>query len=293
MAENEKPKEPLMSFVLKILMVALVIIVGAIILFGFIFQTFDPIQFIINSLGIIIMLGLLALAVKGIISFIKPKPFSPTESFRDSLIRICIKAKPFNVKDLYLRGEDMRTQARWGKIVGLGYLPYLTSRDLRDNNGKPVYERNADNSIIYEKEWSQRHNQFIETPKVKKEIITEKDGDVLIITERNGFPINLFFRGYDIIRAHKRYVSDLIGDIFIKDVNLTPYGEYLYPSKQWQNDVLKIMKENEAQAIITTHRNNLDLVSTTTQMALGGDPTYIKIMTMQSERLTSGLNGGQ
>lgn len=293
MPENEKPKEPLASFILKILMVALVIVVGAIILFGFVFQTFDPIQFIINILGILLMLGLLALAVKGIISFIKPKPFSPTESFRDSLIRICTKAKPFNIKDLYLRGEDMRTYARWGKIVGLGFLPYLTSRDLRDTNGKPVYERNADNSIIYEKEWSQRHNQFIETPKVKKEIITEKDGDVLIITEKNNFPANLFFRGYDIVRAHKRYVSDLVGDIFIKDVNLTPYGEYLYPSKQWQNDVLKIMKENEAQAIITTHRNNLDLVSTTTQMALGGDPTYIKIMTMQSERLTSGLNGGQ
>ena len=99
MPENEKPKEPLASFILKILMVALVIVVGAIILFGFVFQTFDPIQFIINILGILLMLGLLALAVKGIISFIKPKPFSPTESFRDSLIRFCSKAKPYNKKD--------------------------------------------------------------------------------------------------------------------------------------------------------------------------------------------------
>jgi len=49
------------------------------------------------------------------------------------------------------------------------------------------------------------------------------------------------------------------------------------------------MKENEATTVITTHRNNLDLVSTVTQMSLGGDPTFQKIMLAQAERFSSGF----
>lgn len=284
-----KPKEPLGMFILKILFILVLVIIGAIVLFGFVFPDFDIVNFIVNTIGLLLMIFLLGLAIKGLVSFIKPKPFSPTEDFRNSIMRLCKKAKPFNIRNLYLRGEDMRTHAKWGRIQGLGFLPYLTSRQMRDGKGKPVHEKDEEGKIIYEKEWSQEDEEWIEVPKKKFETITEKDGDILIVVDKFNFPMNVFFRGQDIVRAHKKYLSDLIGDVFIKDVNLVPYGEYLYPAKQWQDDIAKIMKENEAQTIVTTHRNNLDLVSNVTQMSLGADPTFQKIMLAQSERLSSGF----
>lgn len=295
MPEEPKAKQPLGMFILKILFVGIIIIIGAIILFGFVWADFDPIEFIFNTIGIILMLGLLSLAVKGLISYLKPKPFSPTDSFRENLIRIAIKAKPFNVKNLYLRGEDMRTYARWGKIRGLGFLPYLTSKPIKDKKGKPIQELDEKGKPIFIKEWSMSEKDFIQVPKYKHEIITEKDGDNLFIVDKYRFPMNLFLRGVDVIRAHRRYCSDLIGDIYIKDVNLVPYGEFLYPAKQWSESIIQLMKENESTTIATTHRNNLDMVSIVTQMSLGSDPTFQKIMLAQSERLSSGLaqQGGQ
>lgn len=285
-----KPKEEGGSQILKILAFVVIIIIGAIVLFGFVWKDIDPISFVINIIGIILMIGLLWLAVKGILSYLKPKPFSPTESFRNDLIRISKKLKPWNVKDLYLRGEDMRTHAKWGRIIGVGFLPYLTSRHVRDEKGKPKYEY-KEGKVVMEKEWSEKHRAFIDVPKPVMETIEEKDGDSLFVVDRNNFPMSLFGGGLDIIRCHKKFHSDIIGDIFIKAVNLVPYGEFLYPSIQWQSDIVKIMKENESHAIIQTHRNNLDLVSNVTQMSLGADPTFQKIMLAQSERLTSGLVG--
>jgi len=285
-----KPKTPLMSILLTIGIIAIIVIIGLIVLFGFVWKTFDPINFIINILGVILMLGLLALAIKGLLSMLKPKPFSPTEDFRTALIRICKKAKPFNVKNLYLRGEDMRTYAKWGKIIGLGFLPYLTSAPMKDERNKPIYERNEQGGIVYEKQWNEKEKDYIQMPKPKYKTITEKDGDVIIVTERAPFPLSLFFRSLDLIRASPEFCSDLIGDIFIKDVNLVPYGEWHYPAKQWQRDIIQIMKENESTAIATTHRNNLDLVSNVTQMSLGSDPTFQKIMMVRSENLSSGLS---
>ena len=307
---NTQAKEPLGSTILKILVVSIVAIIGVMLLFGVIFPGFDPISLLLTGISILLLLAILSLAIKGIISFFDPKPFSPTESFRDTNIRLSKKAKPFNVRDLYLRGEDMRTCAKWGKIEGVGFLPYITSRIQRNEKGKPICEvelvsKGLDESgteifekkVIYEKEWNKYEQNFLEVPKYKYETITEQDGDILFIVkkEKSAF-LSLFNRRVDIVRCHKKYCSDILGDVFIKDVNLVPYGEYLYPAKQWQNDIIKIMKENEAQAIVTTHRNNLDLVSNVTQMSLGADPTFQKIMLAQSERLSSGYNnvgGGQ
>lgn len=287
--QYSKPKEPLGSFLFKVGIIAIIVIIGAIILFGVILKTFDPVNLIINIIGIVLMLALLALAVKGLISFLKPKPYSPMEDFRTQLIRVCQKLKPFNIYNLYLRGEDMRTNAKWGKIIGLGFLPYVSSKPVRDRAGKFEYERDYEGKIILERKWDDNLREYIKVPKIRHEKIIEKDGDVVFIVRKHNFPMNLFIRDVDIVRANKRLTSDLIGDVFIKDVNLVPYGEFLYPARQWQADILKIMKENESSAIAMTHRNNLDLVSQTTQMSLGADPTFQKIMMAQSERLSSGL----
>jgi len=288
-ANYQKPKASIWDSVFKVGVLLIIAIIGGIVLFGFIWKDFDPVSFIINILGLLLMLFLLGLAIKGVLSFIQPKPFSPTEDFRTSLIRISKKAKPFNVKNLILRGEDMRTFAKWGKIIGVGFLPYISFTPQKSEQGKVIYETDKDGNIIYDRTWSQQEERYIEIPKPKYEYITEKDGDVLIVTERYGFPLNLFFRDLDLIRANPKYLSDLIGDVFIKDVNLVPYGEYLYPAKQWQDTIIRIMKQNEDTTVVTTHRNNLDYVSTVTQMSLGLDPTFQKIMLSQAERLSSGF----
>lgn len=285
-----KPKEPLGQFILKILFFLFLIIIGAIALFGFVLQAFDPIAAIQNVVIIAFMVMLLILAGKGIAAFFEPKPFSPTDDFRTDVVRFAKKAKPRTVKDLYLRGEDMRMPAKLGKIIGLHFLPYQTSRPIRDNNGKPVFEKNEIGELQYDNEWSKPQQAFIQVPRKKHEMITEKDGDTLFVINKNGFPLSLINPGVDIIRSHKKYHSDLVGDVYIKAVSIVPYGEWGYPNQQWQGDISKILKEHEAETIITTHRNNLDLVSNVTQMSLGADPTFQKIMMAQSERL-SGSNG--
>lgn len=282
-----QPKSPLGLTIIKILFVGLILIIGAIVLFGFVWKTFDPVNFLINIGILLLMLFLVVMAVVGIASFFKPKPFSPTEDFRNALIRICRKAKPFNVYNLHLRGEDMRTFAKWGKIIGLGFMPYVTAKPVKDDEGKFLYERDGKGKIIYQEVWNELEKRNVKIPKQIFNMISEKDGDVLFITEKHNFPLNLFLRAVDIIRVNKKYVSDLLGDIYIKDVNLVPFGEFLYPAKQWQDDIIHIMKQHEAETIITTFRYNLDLISQVTQMSLGSDPTFQKLMGAQSERLSS------
>lgn len=284
-----QPKDSLGQTIIKIIFITLILLAAGVVIFGFVLQTFDPISFISSVLGLLIILALIGLAIQGLLSFLKPKLFSPTEDFRTTVIRISKKAKPFNVRDLYLRGEDMRTYAKWGTIEGVGFIPYVTSKPVIDKDGKPVYQKDSNGKIVMEKQWSQADGAFVTIPKVKTEQITDADGDTIFVTQRHKFPVNIFMRDLDIIRCNPKYHSDILGDVYIKDVNVTPYGEWLYPCKQWQNDIIHIMKENEAEAIVTTHRNNLDLVSNVTQMSLGSDPTFQKIMLAQSERLSSGL----
>lgn len=283
-----KPKEPLGQFVLKIIFFLIILVIAGIGLFGFVLHAFDPISAIQNTLLIGVMIVLLVLAGKGLASFFAPKPFSPSEDFRSNVVRYSKKAKPRTVKDLYLRGEDMRMPARLGKIIGLHFLPYVTSRPLRDTFGKPIFERTEKGEIKYDKEWSKSDETYVDVPKKKYETITEKDGDTVFVINKNGFPLSLINPGVDIIRSHKKYHSDLVGDVYIKAVSIVPYGEYGYPNQQWQGDISKILKENESEVIITTHRNNLDLVSNVTQMSLGADPTFQKIMMAQSEKLSGG-----
>lgn len=289
MPNVEKPKDSLGSFIFKLIIVAIILIIGLIVLFTFVLKNFDPLNFVFNVLGLILMLGLLALAIKGLLSMIKEKLFSPTTDFRKSHVQISQKTKPFNVYDLYLRGEDMRTHAKLGKIKGIGFLPYVTSKVKKSDDGKPVFEKDALNHIVYEEVWNHQEMKSIKVPKMVYEPITEKDGDTLFIIPKHNFPLNLILRDLYLFRCSPEFHSDLVGDVYIKDVNFAPYGEYYYPAKQWKRDIVQIMKQNEAEAITQTHRNNLDLVSTTTQMSLGADPTYQKILLWQSERLSSGF----
>lgn len=285
--QQEKSKSDLFggSLLLKIVFIIGLIVVVFVLIFGLVLKQFSFQNLLINVIGILIGGAIIYFALLGVMSRFKPKPFSPTEDFRTKIIRMAIKVKPVNVKDLWLRGEDMRSKARVGRIEGIGFIPYLSQVPKRDKEGNILYERDKEGKLIYE-EYKER-GEIKKKPKPQYDYLTEKDGDVLIVVHKFSGLLSLLNRELDLIRVNPKYLSDILGDVFIKDVNLVPYGEYLYPSKQWQNDILRIMKQHESEAIIMTHRNWLDLIANVTQLSLSSSPEFQKIMTVQSERLSN------
>lgn len=285
---KQKPKESIFggNLFLKIVFVLGIIIIIAVVVLSFLGKI-EPTKIIFTIVGLLFGGGLIYLALVGLVSFFKPHPFSPTEDWRTKLIRICIKAKPFNVRNLWLRGEDMRTRAKWGKIIGLGFIPYISQIPKKDAESNIIYKKDAEGNLLFIEKMvgGTMEKHFIP----EYDLITEKDGDVLLVLAKFPFPINLLKREVDLVRCGVKYISDLVGDIYIKDVNLVPYGEYLYPAKQWQSDIIRIMKQHEMEAVIMTHRQWLDLISNVTQMSLSSSPEFQKILMMGSERLASGV----
>jgi len=78
----------------------------------------------------------------------------------------------------------------------------LASSPIRDKTGLPDLKRDSKGEIIYETKWSNSERMHIQIPKIKYQMLSQNDGDVLFITERHRFPLNLFFRDLDIIRAN-------------------------------------------------------------------------------------------
>ncbi len=290
-AQQSKPKSDLFggSILLKILFVIGIIIVVALVLLVAFFGTLSISALITYIIAFIVGGGLIFFALKGVMGYLKPKPFSPTEDFRTKLIRMGMKVKPLNVYNLWLRGEDMRSKALIGRIEGIGFIPYLSQSPKRDEKGNVIYEVDDNGEIIYE-EYKEK-GKTLKKPKPQYDYITEKDGDILFIVPKHKGLIGLIKRDVDLIRANPKFVSDILGDIFIKDVNVVPYGEYYYPSKQWGKDIIRIMRQHESEAITQTHRNWLDLASNLTQLSLASSPEFQKIMLAQSERITS-VSGG-
>lgn len=289
MAEQQqsKPKSDLFggSLLLKILfIIGIIIVIFLVVLVAF-FGKLSISALITYAVAFIVGGGLIFFALKGVMAYIKPKPFSPTEDFRTKIIRMSVKVKPLNVYNLWLRGEDMRSRALIGRIEGVGFIPYLSQIPKRDKEGNIIYELDDKGEIIYE-EFKEK-GKIIRKPRPQFELITEKDGDILFVVPKYKGLIGLIKRDVDLIRANPKFVSDILGDIFIKDVNIVPYGEYFYPSKQWNKDIIRIMTQHQAEAIIMTHRNWLDLASNLTQLSLASSPEFQKIMLAQSERITN------
>lgn len=240
-----------------------------------------------------VALILIFLASKGLASMLKPKPFSPQDCFKHKLIKLCKQTMPRNVHDIYLRGENMRSKSFFGKIVGLGFIPYFIAKEKKDKEGNIVYQKDADGNIktrpVIEADGSKK-----QIPISVKENIQTDDGDIVfVVSTANGFLArikDLIFPDYQIVRAHPSYCSELIGDVFIKDVNFFPVGDFLYPQKQCKEDIKQIMTQDQSETIIQTHKNFLDLVSYVTQMSLGADPTFQKQQIAQAENLERNRN---
>lgn len=265
------------SLFLKIIVLLAIGLIAFAVLAGMPYNLSELLWF---ALQILVGVVLLVLVFKGIQSVFKPKPFSPTESFTKKIIRIAEQAKPFNVKELYIRGEDMRVYSKWGKITGLCFIPYICSKTKLDKKGNIIMvpKKNKDGEELKDKDTGKP----ILTP--QREILTEKDGDWCFVIQVGTLPA---FSRKELVRAHYSLCSAMGERVWIKSPNLVPIGDYFYPTQQWQEDIIRIKTQHQSEALIETHEEFLDLLAHVTQMSLGSDPTFQKIMLSQSEAIAS------
>lgn len=280
MAEEGKPNVLGNSLFLKILLLVAVGIIVFVLLTG---VKLDLGSIVWTSLQLVFAGLIIFLVFKGIQALLKPKPYSPTEDFKKKITRIGELCKPFNVKRLYLRGEDMRVYSLFGAISGLIFIPYTAGKPEQDDNGNIIYIDKKD--LSGKNVLDPKTNKPFKVPKMQ--LLTEKDGDWCFIIKKGWF----IFAETFLVRSHYSMTSEIGENVWIKDVNIVLVGDYLYPAKMWQTDILRILEQHKSEAIIQTHENFLDLISNTTQMALGGDPTYQKILMAQSEALSNNSGG--
>lgn len=273
MAEQQQPKSIFGgSLFLKIIvLIAIVLIVWTLI------SSFKNIgDLILNILKFGLGLVILILVWKGIESFFKPTPFSPTESFRNKIIRASKMRKPFNVKRLFIRGEDMLVYSKWYDIKGILFLPYISAKQKTDDEGKPIYIPKIGTNGKPVKDEAKK---IIMIPQYN--LTTEHDGEWVFVGETGWF-LN---KKTEIVRAHYSLCSSIGESIYIKTPNLVPIGDYSYPTQQWQDDIIHVISQHKTEALIETYEHFLDLLANVTQMSLGSDPTFQKIMLAQSEAL--------
>ena len=267
------------SLMLKIILLLAAGLIISVFLFG---MPFDIPNIAWASLKILVGIAIIWLIFKGIQAILKPKPFSPTESFREKIIRVAEMHKPFNVRNLFIRGEDMRVYSKIGKIIGVCFIPYISQAIKRDKEGAPIPKLDANQNPLYAKN---RHGK--KEPVYETELLHEKDGDWVFVFTR-GIPL---FAKKQLARVHFPLCSELGESVWIKTTNLVPIGEWLYPCQAWQADISRVLAQHQAEAVIETHEHFLDLISHVTEMSIGSDPTFQKIMQAQAEEIANKQSG--
>lgn len=228
---------------------------------------------------IVIAVLLLFLVFKGIQSLMTKPEFSPTTRWKEKLIRVAEQSKPFNVKKLYIRGEDMRVYSYWGKITGLAFVPYLSAEIDKDDKGNYLYVQAKDKEGNPVKD---KKGKPVMT--YKRKILTEKEGEWVFIVQRGIIPM---FAQKEIIRSHIQFVSDIGETTWIKTPNLLNIGDYFYPCQQWQRDIVRIHQQHQTEALVETYQEFLDLVALVTTMSMKADPNFRKMKEQNVETIQS------
>ncbi len=257
-----------LGFFSKVIIFIIIAVIATIIIFGLSLNNLP--QFLFNLVIVAVAVFLIFLIIKGAMSFFAPKAFSPSGDFKTKTVNKAKKLKPAYVGSLYLRGEGVRSRALVGKITGLGWIPYQVSKEATDDKGKTIFLKNKQGELLLDRN---------DKPIAIREKISSKDGDVVFIV-KNGL-----FDSEDIIRCHPKFCSELVGDIYVYDVGFNPYGDYYYPSKQWQSSIIEIMMQNQIESTIMTHFSQLDLVSDVAKLALAGNPVFQQLMQLRDERV--------
>lgn len=228
---------------------------------------------------IVIAVLLLFLVFKGIQSLMSKPEFSPTTRWKEKLIRVAEQSKPFNVKKLYIRGEDMRVYSYWGKITGLAFVPYLSAEIDKDDKGNYLYVQAKDKEG---KPVTDKKGKAVMT--YKRKILTEKEGEWVFIVQRGLIPM---FAQKEIIRSHIQFVSDIGEIVWIKTPNLLNVGDYFYPCQQWQRDIVRIHQQHQTEALVETYQEFLDLIALVTTMSMKADPNFRKMKEQNVETIQS------
>lgn len=228
---------------------------------------------------IVIAVLLLFLVFKGIQTLMSKPDFSPTTRWKEKLIRVAELSKPFNVKKLYIRGEDMRVYSYWGKITGLAFVPYLSAEIEKDDKGNYLYVQAKDKEG---KPITDKKGKAVMT--YKRKVMTEKEGEWVFIVQKGLIPM---FAQKEIIRSHIKFVSDIGENVWIKTPNLLNIGDYFYPCQQWQGDIVRIHQQHQTEALVETYQEFLDLVALVTTMSMEADPKFRKMKEQNVETIQS------
>jgi len=259
-----------LGLVPKIIILIAVVLLVTTLLFGFAITNIG--DFVISFVKVAIAIGLILFALSAFMQKMQQKPYSPTEDFRIKVVSKARLLKPPNVYRLWLRGDQMRSRALIGNLEGVGWIPYLTARPKKDEKGGLIYCKDKRGGIILNKE---------KLPIPEYDIIEDGDGDSIFVVKQGflglGDPL--------VIRCHPQYHSEILGDIYIKDVGLAPFGDFFYPSKQWSSDITRNQIQNQLEAIMGAYFKSLDLAQTATEMSIAIDPWFSKILATRNEEL--------
>jgi len=259
-----------LGLVPKIIIILGVILLVTTLLFGFSISNIG--DFIFAFIRVAVAIGLIFFALSSFMQRMQKKSYSPTEDFRTKVVGKSRLLKPPNVYRLWLRGEGMRSRALIGNIEGLGWIPYLSAKAKTNEKGEIIYCKDLKGKEILNKEG---------LPIPEYQLIENGDGDTIFVVKQGflglGDPLT--------IRCHPNHHSEVIGDIYIKDVGLAPFGEWFYPSKQWSGDVERVQMQNKLEAIMSAYFKSLDLAQTATEMSIAIDPWFSKILATRNEEL--------
>src|SRR3972149_5506082 len=210
----------------KILILIIASVIGAVIIFGFNLGNLP--QFFLNILIVGAGLFCIFLIIKGAMAYLEPKAYSPSGDFKTKIVNIAIKLKSPNVHNLWLRGEGYIGRALIGQILGFAFLPYLVSEELKDDKGHIIYLKDPKGEFLKDTK-----DNLIP----KRQVISSKDGDLLFVIKQGIFGLGKPL----LIRCHRNLCNPMmVGDIYLTSVGLVPYGDYYYPSQQWQSTIHEI-----------------------------------------------------
>lgn len=272
------------SLLLKIILLVGILIIVSIVFFGL---PLTPYDILMAAAKFLVGIFLIYLAIKGVQALFFNTVFSPTQSFKEKVIEIAKLTKPFNVGELWLRGEDMRMGAKIGNIKGIAFVPHLSSVPETAKNKEGIEESiYIDAKDIFGNTLKdEKTGKNIQTPKMK--ILTEKSGDWLFVVK-----IGWFILGKELlVRAAPIFCSELANRVYIKTVNLMPCGDYYYPNQQYQTDISQIMAQQKTEAMTETYLHFMDLMASVASAALRANPEIQKEEFAKTEQLASQNQG--
>lgn len=274
MADENKAKRGLFSgWIPKLLILVGVILVVSVAFFGVELTLPSIIAAIIK---IVVGIGLIVVMAKGIMSFIAREKAPPKKRMIDIIKRLAKIQKPWYLKEVHIRGEDMRMGFKWGQVKGLLFIPNLAGKPVVDAKGHYVFTEKLDRSgkII-----KNRENEPIMVHKFAD--LTEKDGEWLIVAKR-GFWI---FGEESLIRAHYELVSEIGHDVVIKTTNLLNINGFLFPTQQWQTDIVRTNVQHQAEIAFEAQESFWDMLEHLASRGVAANPELKKSQLLNTESM--------